>query len=397
MTGEIVLVFGNFLPKMAENPAWQSAALLLHYNPSHSHCKQKRRSVMVRPVRIGVIGCGSVMRNGYMPIAQALRAEGLAEVCMACDVNAALAPTIREQFAIPRFTTNYQEMLAAEDVDLVLVLTAPPTHGAIAHAALTAGKHVLVEKPMALDLAEAAALVTLAERSPGILLPAPHILLSPTYQQIARHLRAGDIGTVFSARGLCGHGGPSWGPWYYRLPGGGPLFDLAVYNITSLTGWLGPVRRVTALLGTAIPERIIAGERITVEAEDNAQLILDFGNATLAVITSSFTIQRYRDATLELYGTTGTIRLQGDDWAPDGYELWQHSTGAWQRIAETNPTWNYLSGLRHLVECIHTGQRPIITPAHAYHVLEVLLKAQIAGRTGQAQSVESDFSLPVFD
>lgn len=352
---------------------------------------------MVRPVRIGVIGCGSVMRNGYMPIAQELRAEGLAEVRIACDVNATLAATIREQFAIPRFTTDYQEVLASEDVDLVLVLTAPSAHGAIAQAALTAGKHVLVEKPMALDLASAAALVALAERSPGLLLPAPHIILSPTYQQIGRHLRAGDIGTVFSARGICGHGGPSWGPWYYRLPGGGPLFDLAVYNITSLTGWLGPVRRVTALMGVAIPERVIAGERITVEAEDNAQLILDFGNATLAVITSSFTIQRYRDATLELYGTTGTIRLQGDDWAPDGYELWQQSTSAWQRVAETNPSWNYLSGLRYLVECIHTGQRPIITPAHAYHVLEVLLKAQIAGQTGQAQTIESDFLLPKFD
>ncbi len=352
---------------------------------------------MVRPVRIGVIGCGSVMRNGYMPIAQQLRVEGLAEVVMACDVNASLAATIQEQFAIPQFTTNYQEVLAAADVDLVLVLTAPSVHGAIAHAALSAGKHVLVEKPMALDLDAAAALLALAEQSPGILLPAPHILLSPTYQQIGRHLRAGDIGTVFSARGICGHGGPSWGPWYYRLPGGGPLFDLAVYNITSLTGWLGPVRRVTALIGIAIPERVIAGERVTVEAEDNAQLVLDFGNAILAVITSSFTIQRYRDATIELYGTTGTIRLQGDDWAPDGYERWQQSTGAWQRVAETNPTWNYLSGLRYLVGCIHNGQRPIITPAHAYHVLEVLLKAQIAGRTGQAQTIESDFPLPKFD
>lgn len=352
---------------------------------------------MVRPVRIGVIGCGSVMRNGYMPIAQQLRVEGLAEVVMACDVNASLAATIQEQFVIPQFTTNYQEVLAAAHVDLVLVLTAPSVHGTIAHAALSAGKHVLVEKPMALDLDAAAALVALAEQRPGILLPAPHILLSPTYQQIGRHLRAGDIGTVFSARGICGHGGPSWGPWYYRLPGGGPLFDLAVYNITSLTGWLGPVRRVTALMGVAIPERVIAGERITVEAEDNAQLVLDFGNATLAVITSSFTIQRYRDATIELYGTTGTIRLQGDDWAPDGYERWQQSTGAWQRVAETNPTWNYLSGLRYLVECIHNSQRPIITPAHAYHVLEVLLKAQIAGRTGQAQTIESDFPLPTFE
>lgn len=352
---------------------------------------------MARPVRIGMVGCGSVMREGYMPIAQQLQAEGLAEVCMACDTNPALEATIVDRFAISRFTTDYHTLLAADDIDLVVVLTSPTFHEPIARAALEAGKHVLVEKPLALDLTAAAALVDLAAQRPGLLLSAPHILLSPTYQAIGRHLHAGDIGTVFSARGLCGHAGPTWGPWYYRKPGGGPLFDLAVYNVTSLTGWLGPVRRVTALLGIAIPERVIAGERIAVEAEDNAQLILDFGNASLAVITSSFTMQRYRDATLELYGTTGTLRLQGDDWAPDGYELWQNATKRWQRVAETAPTWNYLSGLRHLVDCIHTGRQPLMTPAHAYHVLEVLLKAQIAGSTGQTQTIESTFPALSFD
>ena len=351
---------------------------------------------MGRPVRIGIVGCGSVMVDGYMPIAQQLHAAGLAEVWMACDINPSLATTIRERFAIPYFTTDYRTLLAAPAIDLVVILTSPTFHEPIAHAALEAGKHVLVEKPMALDLKKAAALVELAEQSSGLLLPAPHILLSPTYQAIGRHLRAGDIGAVFSARGICGHGGPSWGPWYYRRPGGGPLFDLAVYNITSLTGWLGPVRRVTAFLGTAIPERVISGESITVEAEDNAQLMLDFGNASLAVITSSFTVQRYRDATLELYGTTGTIRLQGDDWAPDGYELWQNATKRWQRVAETAPTWNYLSGLRHLVDCIHSGRQPLMTPAHAYHVLEVLLKAQIASSTGQTQTIESTFPALMF-
>ena len=352
---------------------------------------------MTRPVRIGMVGCGSVMREGYMPIAQQLRAEGLAEVCIACDTNPALEAAMVDRFAIPRFTTDYRTLLAAADIDLVVVLTSPAYHEPIARAALATGKHVLVEKPLALDLTAAAALVELAAQSPGFLLPAPHILLSPTYQHSGRHLRAGDIGTVFSARGICGHAGPTWGPWYYRLPGGGPLFDLAVYNVTSLTGWLGPVHKVTAFLGTAIPERVIAGERIAVEAEDNAQLILDFGDATLAVITSSFTIQRYREATLELYGTTGTIRLQGDDWAPDGYELWQNATKHWQRSAETAPNWNYLCGLRHLVECIHTGRQPLMTPAHAYHVLEVLLKAQIAARTGQAQTIESTFPALMFD
>jgi predicted dehydrogenase len=342
------------------------------------------------PVRIGIVGCGSVMQDGYMPIAQDLYAHGLADVRMACDTTPERA-AIARQFGIPLFTTDYQDIVSASDINLVLVLTPPAFHFQIAAAALQAGKHVLVEKPMALSLSDAAALAETAARSPGLLLVAPHIVLSPTYQRIGKHIHAGDIGNVFAARGLCGHGGPDWGAWYYQAGGGGPLFDLAVYNVTSLTGWLGPVRRVTAFVGTAIPERIIDGTPVSVESEDNTQLLLDFGNATFASITSSFTIQQYRDATLELYGSRGTIRLQGDDWAPKGYDLWQADEPAWQHIAETAPEWSYLDGLRYVVACIQAGTRPIITPEHAYHVLEILLKAREASHTGQAQRIESIF------
>lgn len=199
---------------------------------------------------------------------------------------------------------------------------------------------------------------------------------------------------MFAARGICGHRGPDWGAWYYQGNGGGPLFDLAVYNVTSLTGWLGPVRRVAAFTGAAIPQRLVNGAPVDVTIEDNTQILLDFGGAAFATVTSSFTIQQYRDATIELYGSEGTIRLQGDDWAPNGFDIWRNETAAWEHIPEAEPGWNYLDGLRHLVQCIHDGARPLITPEHAYHVLEVLLKAQIAGRTGQAQDIESVFAPP---
>ncbi len=75
-----------------------------------------------------------------------------------------------------------------------------------------------------------------------------------------------------------------------------------MYNVTSLTGWLGPVRRVAALMGTAVPERVVGGAPVRVESEDNAQIVLDFGGARLAALTSSFAIQQYRGATLDLNG-----------------------------------------------------------------------------------------------
>jgi predicted dehydrogenase len=280
-------------------------------------------------------------------------------------------------------------------VDLVLVLTPAQTHAPIARAALEAGKHVLVEKPMATTLNEAAGLVALARRSPGHLLCAPFVLLSPTYQIIGQRLQQGAIGRVLSARARYGWAGPWWAEWFYRA-GAGAIVDFGVYNITSLTGWLGSAKRVMAMTGTAIPQRELHGHPIQVEAVDNAHLLIDFGHACYAVVTTGFTLQRYRGPAIELYGSTGTLQLLGDDWAPQGYELWQNQPGSWQLFAETDPFWSWTDGLRHLVECIQQGIRPLCTPEHAYHVLEIMLKAQESGRDGKAKTIDSTFIPPTF-
>ena len=86
---------------------------------------------------------------------------------MACDTNPALEATVVDRFAIPRFTTDYRTLVTDAELDLVVVLTSPIYHEPIARAALAAGKHVLVEKPLALDLPAAAALVRVASSDMG--------------------------------------------------------------------------------------------------------------------------------------------------------------------------------------------------------------------------------------
>jgi predicted dehydrogenase len=346
-----------------------------------------------RPVRIGILGCGNVL-GAYLAAIDKLRWRGWVEVTAACGRKAQRS-WVLEELRIPRFVTDPAEVSGAPDVDLVLVLTSMTSHGALARAALEAGKHVLVEKPLATSLDEAAALVELASRSPGFFACAPFTPLSPTFQTLSRRIRGGDIGKVCSARARYGWSGPWWSEWFYKA-GGGCLFDLGVYSITSLTGLLGPVERVMAMTGVAIPERDIQGRKVRVEAEDNAQVLLDFGGGAFGVVTTGFTIQQYRSPALEIYGTSGAIQMLGDDWDPDGYELWQNAAGAWQLFKETDPDWPWTDGLRHLVESIRTGERPLLTPEHAFHVLEILLKAQQSGREGRALTVESRFTPPVF-
>lgn len=349
---------------------------------------------MAKAVGVGVIGLGSVSEK-YVPMVRLVNLDGTpAEVRIACDVRPGFAERARE-WSIPAFTADYEEVLGRDDVDVVFVLTSMQTHGEITRAALNAGKHVLVEKPMSMDLAEAAELVALARTSKGHLVCAPHVTLSKTYQEMWRRIHAGDVGKVLSARGIYGWAGPDWGTWFYE-PGGGPMFDLGVYNVTTLTGLLGPAKRVMAMSGTAIPERIVENRRMKVRTEDNMQLLLDFGDQSFAVVTTGFTIQKYRACGVELYGTKGTIQMLGEDWDPRGYELWRNDHGAWEIFDHRSP-WQWTDGARDLIQAVSEGRSPVNRPEHAYHVLEIMTKSFESARLGQALPIVSTFTPPRFD
>jgi len=344
------------------------------------------------PIRVGIVGCGNVMDGAYMPVLEKLRHQGLVQITGASHTSRDRCQTILQKWSITKYFPDYHSLCQATDVDLVLILTSMKQHGKIALEALRAGKHVLVEKPMAVSLEEAAELVAQSRTSAAYLVCAPFVPLSPTFQIVRDRVLFGDVGKVCLARGRYGWSGPDWATWFYKA-GGGPIFDLAVYSLTSLTGILGPAKRVMAMTGTAQPRRIVNGEEVGVEVEDNAQILLDFGDAVFATVTSGFTMQKYRCPALEFYGTEGTIQMLGDDWGPEGYELWQNSIGAWQSYYETNPHWQWTAGLPHLVDCIRKNEKPQITPEHSYHVLELMLAAQASGKSGRAQEIKSTFAV----
>ena len=345
---------------------------------------------------LGVIGCGSVFAGPYRGMIEQLRAAGRAHVSAVYDVDDAKRRGAAAHYDVDPDLPGAEEVVGADDVDIVLVLTSMNEHGPLAKAALEAGRHVLVEKPMATSLDEAAELLDLARTSEGLLACAPHTLLSPTFRAVHGAVRDGRVGDLLTGRARYGWAGPWWNEWFYA-PGGGSLFDLGVYNVTSLCALFGPARRVTAMVGVAIPEREVNGSRIRVEADDNAHVLLDFGDARFAVVTTGFTMQRYRSPAIEVYGSEGTIQLLGDDWAPEGWELWRNADGAWHLFPEADPQWQWTEGLRHLVDCVETGRPTVTRPEHAYHALEIMLAAKAAGRDGVARPIASGFPDPFYD
>jgi predicted dehydrogenase len=341
-------------------------------------------------LRIGVLGLGSVFSGPYAAQITKLSLEGRVQLVAGYDPDPAKRAAATERFGIETSFAGPEGLIDHDDVDVVLVLTSMNQHGSLARLALAAGKHVLVEKPMSSSLQEGAGLIEAAAAAPGLLVCAPHIVLSPTYQEMHRRVRSGEIGDLYLGRARYGWAGPSWGRWFYE-PGGGALFDLGVYNLTSLCGFFGSVQRVTAMVGTAVTKREVEGELVEVHSDDNAHVVLDFGDARLASIATGFTMQKYRSPAVELYGASGVLQLLGDDWAPDGFEQWSNSRGSWETVPESDRNWPWTDGLRHLVECVETGTPTVTRPEHAFHALEVMLAAKRSAAEGRVVEVSSAF------
>jgi predicted dehydrogenase len=339
--------------------------------------------------RLGIIGLGSVFAGPYRSLIRRLAQDGLVEVTAVYDIDASKRAAGARLVGAAE-AASAEAIIARDDVDVVLILTAMNAHGPLARAALEAGKHVLVEKPMATSLEEAAGLVELGKSSEGLLVCAPHIILSKTYRELHRRVGDGTIGDVVLARARYGWAGPWWGRWFYEQ-GGGSLFDLGVYNLTSLCGFMGSVQRVTALVGTAIPQRVVEGELMDVQVDDNAHVLLDFGQSRFASIACGFTMQKYRSPAIELYGTEGVLQMLGDDWAPEGFEQWQNERGVWEVVPEAEPSWPWTFGLQHLVECADAGRTTVTRPEHAFHALEVMLAAKRSAAEGRVIEIESTF------
>ena len=151
-------------------------------------------------------------------------------------------------------------MLAAEDVDLVLNLTVPNAHYGISMAALTAGKHVFTEKPLAATVKEGRALVAEARRRHLALGSAPDTFLGAAGRLARRLIDEGAIGRpVAGTAFMMGRGMEHWhpNPQFYYQPGGGPVLDMGPYYLTMLVNLLGPVAQVMAMTSIGSPERVI--------------------------------------------------------------------------------------------------------------------------------------------
>lgn len=348
-------------------------------------------------MRVAVVGCGSVSEK-YVPD---LQQSSFVDLVAVCDALPERAHRHAEKYGIQHYFDDIDQLLIQVDFDFLVNLTPMPFHGPFNRKALEAGKHVWCEKPLALNLTEAQSLLALAREHNLGIWGAPNTPMSPAFQQMAQQISSGALGKVCVAHGTYGWSGPTWAgtAWYYRK-GGGVLFDLGVYNVMTLTGLLGPAKAVSAMAGIAIPQRLVAGETVDVEVEDNIVLTLDHGNAVYSVIQSGFVYAAQReDWTIQVIGTQGAMTMGGYDWEPTNVMLNTrsnaHTPRQWTMANQDQEKYQWYGGARYIAECLAKGERPMLTGEHAVHVLDIMLAALKSAETGCRVPVESTFPWPL--
>jgi predicted dehydrogenase len=339
--------------------------------------------------RVGVIGCGNI--SGIY-LEAGTRFSNLSIIACA-DIDLERAKAQADKHGIPRAVLP-DELLAMDDVELVVNLTIPAVHAEVAQAALLAGKHVYNEKPLAIDLSEARGLLELAHQKNLRVGCAPDTFLGAALQTCRKLMDDGAIGVPVAATAWMHSRGPDlWhpNPAFFYQPGAGPLFDMGPYYITALVSLLGPIARVSSAARASFAERTAkSGEKIPVNTPTHVASALEFQDGPIATLVTSFDVRPREHAHLEIHGSEGTlictdpnhfggvIRVQGPD----------------QDAVEVALTHGYAEnsrglGVSEMVYAMYAGREHRASGALAFHALEVMHASLESARDGRRVDVSS--------
>jgi predicted dehydrogenase len=352
-----------------------------------------------KKIRVGVIGCGSVSHR-YLPH---LSECPYAELVSTCDIIPERAVDQAKNHNIPNNYPHISKMLAGADFDLLVNITDMQEHEHLNREAIAAGKHVWSEKPIANTHGAGMELLEQAKKQGTRVWGAPVVVTSPQFAYMAKTLNSGALGRVAAGHADYGHTGPTWSAFFYQK-GGGSMPDLGVYNITSLTGLLGPARAVTAMVSIVTPRRKVDKEgEIKVTEEDNAMILLDHGKGVISHIQCGFNYfnpnghdgSKETRHTISILGSKGNMGLVGYDWEPLGVDLATEESPDYKRSVVDAEGYVWQQGASMVAECLATGKETLVTPEHALHVVDIMCAARESQATGRRIDLQSTFKWPV--
>jgi predicted dehydrogenase len=296
------------------------------------------------------------------------------------------------------------ELYGADDVDLVLNLTVPKAHAAVALSAIAAGKHVYNEKPLALSTVEGREVLAAASAAGVRVGCAPDTVLGTGTQTARRCLDEGTIGTPVAATAFMvtpGHERWHPAPEFYYQPGGGPLFDMGPYYLTALVTLLGPVRRVTGLASMPRTSRVIgqgprAGATFPVTTPTHITGTLEHANGALTTLLMSFDVWAATLPHIEVHGTAGSLSVPDPNNFAGDVQIFTPDTPEWQAVPVSAGHENAGrgTGVADLAEALTNNTEHRANGELAYHVLDIMESLLRAADSGETQTLTSTTERP---
>jgi predicted dehydrogenase len=325
------------------------------------------------------------------------------EIIACSDLVPEHARAQAEAHGVPK-ACSPEELLADEDVEIVLNLTVPAVHAGVSMAALKAGKHVYTEKPLAVGREDGQRMLKVAEEKGLLVGCAPDTFLGGGLQTCRKIVDEGIIGEPVAVTALMmTHGPEDWhpNPDFFYQPGAGPMFDMGPYYLTALTTLMGPVRRVTGSARVTFPERMIsseprAGTSITVNTPTHIAGAMDFESGPVGTLVTTFDVWSEDQSRVDLYGTEGTLSLPDPNTFGGPVRLWRSEEKAWTEVPLTHPyTGNSRGlGLADMAQALRSGRRPRASGELGRHVLDVIHAFLDSSQRGEHIEVNSTFERP---
>lgn len=370
-------------------------------------------------IGIGVVGAGSIGIRGALQHLCLDDVQDRVHLAAVCDPAPGRAQAAAEKYRVTNAYESYEDLLADPNVKAITLGTPIGMHYEQGLKALDAGKHIHFNKTMTTTTAEATHLIDEAKARGLKIVSSPGQMLRSQNLRIRKLIQEGTLGKLAWAATGAAFGsyhereGVRQGndplsnvnpAWYWRKPGGGPLYDMTVYGLHTLTGILGPAQRVTAMSGIGISEREFQGRNYPCDADDNTLLLLDFGNSLFAFVYGTFagTLTEFGQPTF--YGQKGSIigtKFNGEPLDYPGRAeveasrhgsnvLLPHVTGQHREMEEAH----VFEDIMQLVDWIREDKPSVATADHARHVIEIIDAGYRAAETGQTQQLTTTFSPP---
>lgn len=303
--------------------------------------------------------------------------------------NIVKAKTFAEKHHIPQWYDNMDALINESGCEVVDICLPNYLHAEVALKSAAAGKHIIIEKPIAMTLEEADRMIAACKKAGVKLMYAEELCFAPKYERVRQLVKEGAVGKIYMLKQGEKHSGPH-SDWFYdiNLAGGGVLMDMGCHAIAWFRWMLNNAKAtsVYASMDTVLHKGRTKGE-------DNSVVIVEFENGVTAVAENSWAKQGGMDDRAEVYGLGGVVYadlFMGNSavtYSKEGYGYAMEkadTTAGWSfTVFEEAFNQGYPHELRHFIECVQQNKEPLVKGEDGRAVLEIIYAAYASAAQGK--------------